>query len=253
MIFLPQKLEKGTQIGYTDKSLQKRGDYMRIGVLYAMKKEAAGLLRQLGEGTVHRIAGIPFYEISPQMVICVGGVGKVNTAMAAQLLIDHFGVERILNAGCAGALADLPAGTLVMGTDCVQHDVDTTLAGDLPGFVSTVERVTFPCAEQLETLTLLANMGYPCTPGVIATGDWFGRDYDRAQQLRDIYGALVCEMEACAAAQVCLRNEIPFQALKVVTDHLFSAHQDAEYCDNFEDAMEQLTGAVAMYLDLMED
>lgn len=226
---------------------------MRIGVLYAMAQEAKGLLAALKAGEPQTAAGIPFYPISDQVVVCVGGVGKVNTAMAAQLLIDRFGVERIVNAGCAGALADLPAGALVMGTDCVQHDVDTTLAGDPPGLVSTVNCVRFPCAEQLETLTLLMNMGYPFTPGTVATGDWFGRNYERAAAIREEYGALVCDMEACAAAQVCLRNNIPFLTFKVVTDHLFAERQAEEYQDNFNGAMAILNDAVRIYLELMED
>lgn len=226
---------------------------MRIGVLYAMEKEAEGLLAALKAGEPETVASVSVYEISEQVIVCVGGVGKVNAAMAAQLLIDRFGVERIVNVGCAGALADLPTGTLVMGTDCVQHDVDTTLAGDPPGLVSTVNCVRFPCAEQLPTLTLLMNMGYPFTPGTIATGDWFGRDYDRAAAIREEYGALVCDMEACAAAQVCLRNGISFLAFKVVTDHLFAAHQEAEYQENFSGAMAVLNDAVRIYLELMED
>ena len=60
-------------------------------------------------------------------------------------------------------------------------------------------------------------------------------------------------MEACAAAQVCLRAGVPFQTLKVVSDHLFSDRQDAEYAGNFEDAMACLDGAVKTYLELMED
>ena len=141
----------------------------------------------------------------------------------------------------------------MLGTECVQHDVDTTLAGDAPGFVSTVERVTFPCAETLETMTLLMNMGFTLTPGGVATGDWFGRDYTRAQAIRETYGALVCDMEACAAAQVCLRNGIPFQTMKVVTDHLFAPAQEQEYQDNFPAAMERLDEMMDVYLDLMEE
>ena len=52
---------------------------------------------------------------------------------------------------------------------------------------------------------------------------------------------------------MCLRAGVPFQTLKVVSDHLFSDRQDAEYAGNFEDAMACLDGAVKTYLELMED
>ncbi len=226
---------------------------MPIGLLYAMPKEAESLLAARCASAAEQAAGVLLYRLRGGSVVCVGGVGKVNAAMAAQVLIDRWGVDRIINVGCAGALADLPVGTLILGTDCVQHDVDTTLAGDPPGLVSTVNRVRFPCAEQLETMTLLANLGYVFTPGPIATGDWFGRDYARAGAIRETYGALVCEMEACAAAQVCLRNGVPFQAFKVVSDHLFADCQEAEYQENCGSAMARLNEAVADYLDWMEE
>lgn len=253
-------LEICAGIGYTERNLcpgagkkERKRCLMQIGVLYAMKKEAEGLLRLRSAPEAEWMAGMPCFRLSRSTVVCVGGVGKVNAAMAAQLLIDRFRVERIVNAGCAGALCDLPAGALVLGTECVQHDVDTTLAGDAPGFVSTVERVSFPCVETLETMTLLMNMGLSLTPGSVATGDWFGRDYARAQSIREVYGALVCDMEACAAAQVCLRNGVPFQTLKVVTDHLFAPAQEQEYQDNFLVAMKRLDEAMDVYLDLMEE
>ena len=59
---------------------------MHIGVLYAMEKEAAGLLKALGGGEKRTVSGVPVYECAPGLVICVGGVGKVNAALAAQLL-----------------------------------------------------------------------------------------------------------------------------------------------------------------------
>lgn len=226
---------------------------MQIALLYAMEKEARGLLARYEAAEAEFFAGMPVYRLSPQVVLCIGGVGKVNAAMAAQMLIDRFGVEHIINVGCAGALAELPTGALVLGTDCVQHDVDTTLAGDPPGLVSTVNCVRFPCTGAEMAAAALERAGYAAVKGTVATGDWFGRDYDRAAAIRDTYGALVCEMEACAAAQVCLRNEVPFSALKVVSDHLFAARQEEEYAANVGDVMEKLNGALCVCLKEMEE
>ena len=64
---------------------------MQIGILYAMKKEAEGLLRR-GAPEAEWMADMPCFRLSRSTVVCVGGVGKVNAAMAAQLLIDRFRV-----------------------------------------------------------------------------------------------------------------------------------------------------------------
>ncbi len=216
---------------------------MRAGVLYAMEKEAAGLLKKLAASPLPAVAGMPLYALPGGHILCVGGVGKVNAAMAAQLLIDRFPVDAILNPGCAGAFdVTLPVGTLVMGTACVQHDVDTSLVGDPPGFVSTVNVVEFPCAP----------VSLPGTvPGVVATGDWFGRDYDRARAIQARFGAAVCDMEAGAIAQVCLRHGLPCTVLKSVSDHLLSQTQDVEYRQNLSQAMDSLDAAVAAILEGM--
>lgn len=214
---------------------------MKLGVLYAMDKEAAGLVKRLGAAPLPAQAGMALYALPGGHVLCVGGVGKVNAAMAAQLLIDRFEVDAILNAGCAGAFfATLPTGTIVVADYCVQHDVDTALAGDPVGLVSTVNVVEFPCA-------------VPAVPGavkgVVATGDWFGRDHDRARAIQERFGAVVCDMEAGAVAQVCLRQGLPCYVVKSVSDHLFSPRQDREYQENFQQAMDSLDAAVAAILE----
>ena len=216
---------------------------MKLGILYAMEKEAASLLAQVVAEPLPAAAGMPLFALPGGHILCLGGVGKVNAAMAAQLLLDRFQVEAILNPGCAGALTDLPVGTVVAAQRCVQHDVDTTLCGDPPGFVSTVERVDFPC--HLPAVPGLI-------PGVVASGDWFGRDPDRARTIRRRHRATVCDMESGAIAQVCFRHAVPFAALKSVSDHLFSPDQAAEYQTNFPAAMEALDRAVLATIREME-
>lgn len=213
---------------------------MKLGVLYAMEREAAGLLDRLDARALEPVAGAPVYALPGGHVLAVGGVGKVNAALAAQALIDRFAPDALLNAGCAGAFEDLPVGTLVAAEACVQHDVDTSLAGDPPGLVSTVNVTRFPCVP-------LPLPG--AVRGVVATGDWFGRDYARARAIQTAHRAAVCDMEGAAVAQVCLRNGLTCGVLKAVSDHLFSPAQDAEYRENFQRAMDSLDRAVITLLE----
>lgn len=216
-----------------------------IAIVYAMAGECAGLLERLGGSPLPDAVPFPLYALPDGTLVAVGGVGKVNAAMATQALLDRFPVHEVWNAGCAGAFSDLPVGAIVVGSHCVQHDVDTSLAGDEPGLVSTVERVEFPCDFVEDTLAALPH----AQAGVIATGDWFGRDFDRARGIWERYHAAVCDMEGCACAQVCLRNRVPFRAVKAVSDHLLSPAQDQEYQANFPRTMTALDEAVAALLD----
>lgn len=198
----------------------------------------------LGGETVDNSAGLDLRRLRSGLLVCVCGIGKVNTALAAQYLIDRFGVDELWNAGVTGCFYDDPPGTLLAASACVQHDMDTF--GDPPGLIPVLERVHLPCTGAENLAARLTEAGLPCRIGVVASGDWFGRDFARAERIRDVFGAHVCDMEAGAAAQVCLRSGIPFRCLKVVSDHLFHPSQYEEYQANLPAAVERLNRALAI-------
>ena len=212
---------------------------MKIGMQFAMPAELHALPGAKELEPFEIVSGIPFYQVAPEIIACAGGVSKVNAAMAAQILCMKYGVDLILNAGVAGCATDLPTGSLVIASDFVQHDVDTTAVGDPIGLVSTVNQVSFPTCQPEHCVEVLKDLGFSATTGRVATGDWFATSCPRAEWIRDTFQPLLVEMEGCAIAQVCLRNNVRFVALKSVSDHLFSANQAEEYFD-FGQALENL-------------
>lgn len=212
---------------------------MKIGLQFAMPAELFALPGVKGMEPFETVSGVPFYEIAPNILACAGGVSKVNAAMAAEILCLKYGVDLILNAGVAGCATDLPIGSLVVASEFLQHDVDTTAVGDPIGLVSTVNLVHFPTWESEKCVELLADLGYTATTGRVATGDWFAVRGSRAEWIRDTFDPLLVEMEGCAIAQVCLRNGVKFVAVKSVSDHFFSENQAEEYFD-FGQALENM-------------
>ncbi len=211
-------------------------------LLYAMHKEIASPFE--GGAALDNRAGLTLRQLRDDLVLCVCGIGKVNAALAAQHLIDRFDLSGIWNAGVSGCFHDLPAGTLVVGSACVQHDFD--VFGDPPGQIPVLEQVMLPCTHPEDDLAALTAAGLNCRPGVVASGDWFNRDYERAARIRDEFHALVCDMEAAAAAQVCLRSGVPFHSLKIVSDHLFHPSQHEEYQKNLPTVTTRLNEALAV-------
>ena len=207
------------------------------GVLVAMHKELAPPFTD-GE-PLPAYSGLDLRQLDRQTVLCVCGVGKVNAALAAQLLIDRFAIDELWNIGVSGSFRDDPAGTLITATACVQHDLD--IFGDPAGEVPVLDRVDLPCAGAEDAVKLLSAAGLSCRAGVVATGDWFGRDFPRAERIRDGFGADVCDMEAGAAAQVCL---------KVVSDHLFHPSQYEEYQAYVPQVTRRLNEALALLLKI---
>jgi adenosylhomocysteine nucleosidase len=224
---------------------------MKIGLLYAMPGECESLLTETGAKALDEVAGCRFYEIRKDLIACIGGVSKVNAAMATQLMISLYAPELIVNVGVAGCLEELPIGTLVLAEDFVQHDVDTTAVGDPIGLVSTVNLVSFPTSDLARAKAAMDKTGYTYRTGRVATGDWFAVAGDRAQFIRDTFHPLLCEMEGGAAAQVCWRNGVKFMALKSVSDCLFGREND--YAFNFPAAMKDLNHAAMKFIDALEE
>ena len=224
---------------------------MKIALQFAMPAELHALPGARDLEPFETVSGVPFYQVAPDILACAGGVSKVNAAMSAEILCLRYGVDLILNAGVAGCAADLPTGSLVVASEFVQHDVDTTAVGDPIGLVSTVNQVVFPTWKPERCVELLQSLGAAAVTGRVATGDWFAVRGARAEWVRDTFSPLLVEMEVGAIAQVCLRNGVRFTALKSVSDHLFSENQAEEYFD-FGQALEQLGGIVLPFAQALQ-
>lgn len=213
------------------------------GILYAMEKEVAESFTHATPVT--QVAGMQVLRTHDDLLLCICGIGKVHAAMGAQMLIDRFGVDEMWNAGVAGCFHDFPVGTLVVAHHCVQHDMDISATGSPLGEIPGPDLIELPCTGVESDFHALAEAGFEPRTGVVATGDWFGRDYTRAAMLRDHFSATVCDMEAGAIAQVCLCNHIPFHSLKIVSDHLFHPAQGEEYAQNVPKVVQRLNQALS--------
>ena len=100
---------------------------MKIGIVCAAEKELAPFLPQIENIKTSEKAMLKFYEGNiggTEVAAVVSGVCKVNAAVAAQILIDGFGVTAIINSGTAGGMdARLRIYDAVVATECCYHDV----------------------------------------------------------------------------------------------------------------------------------
>lgn len=224
---------------------------MNIALFYAMRGEIASMLHGDDTPLLQTVAGVEFYRIRPNVIACCGGVGKVNAAMAAQLLITLYHPDLIINVGVAGCFENVSIGTVVLAEGFVQHDFDTSaIDGEgMEGVVATVNCKVFPTADLERAKAAMDATGLPYRTGLVATGDWFATDTPRARHIAEVFHPLLCEMEGGAVAHVCLRNEVPFMAIKSVSDCLFG---DNDFAFNFPAAMEKLDAVVLDFIDHLE-
>jgi len=200
-----------------------------IGLISALEEELVLFKEHSNIEQVVRQSGIDFHfgNLSGQKVILLRcGVGKVNAAVATQLLIDRFGVDAVLFSGLAGALVPhIHRGDIVISNFVVQHDVDLSAFGRRPGEIPELARLIEAdpklvrvAAEGFEDYAREHVCDRQLIVGTIATGDSFVSDKDRINWLQREFGAIATEMEGGAVGQVCQMNKVPFVVIRVISD-----------------------------------
>ena len=191
----------------------------KIGFICAADDELAPFLPHIENCTISEKAMLKFYEGRIKGVPAVAlysGVCKVNAAIAAQILIDSYHVEIVINAGTAGGMdPKVKLLDTVVSTQALYHDVAEDILTEFhPGMSS----VYFDADENLLNIAKKA-----CTRkshvhcGCMATGEQFIED-DLRESINEKFSPLSVDMETASIAHVCYVNEIPFIAIRSITD-----------------------------------
>lgn len=194
------------------------------GIIAAMSCEAEMLLDIMQDKAEHKAGGATFYTgkiANEQVVLSTCGVGKVFAASCALAMIMKFSPDRIINTGVAGALSpSLNKLDTVVAVSAVQHDMDTSALGDLPGEISGIKKVFFECDEKTseKLFACVKASGGTAKHGIVATGDRFVASAEDKAYIRNTFGADCADMEGGAIAHVCFINGVPFAALRTMSD-----------------------------------
>lgn len=199
---------------------------MAIGIIGAMESEVAVLIAQLSHSILTEAAGLKFYQgrlVNHPVVVVQSGIGKVNAAMCAQILIDRFRASALINTGVAGGVnPSVAIGDVVIATSAVHHDFDVTAFDYEPGTIPGMETSSFPADPELQDIAAKAAhtiLGAGRTHrGVIVSGDQFIANSERKRRLNQTFNALCAEMEGAAVAQVAYLNRIPYCIIRIVSD-----------------------------------
>lgn len=212
---------------------------MVVGIVAAMESEIAAIKDAEQIESTYWVAGLEFCvgKIGNVDVVTVQcGEGKVNAALAAQILIDRFGVNELINIGCAGSLNDtLDIGDFVVSTDVVQHDFDVTALGYEKGEIRSLGTIAFNADEKLiayacDAIAAVAPERTVVT-GRVCTGDLFVSTAGQKQVITDNFGGDCAEMEGAAVGQVATLNDVPFVVIRAMSDNADNAADFTQYVD----------------------
>ena len=232
-----------------------------IGIICAMQIEADGIIA-LCENVKTRTHAKMKFTLGTlhgkDVCIVVCGVGKVNAAMCALMLIEKYKPDIVLNSGVGGSLSPIVGiGDIVVATKSVEHDMNGTALGDKQGEITFPDgnMMFFECDKQASTLLAAICKEIPDTKvaqGIIASGDIFVSDRKQRFKINDRFGALACEMEGAAIGHVCVRCEVPYGIIRAISDDL-DENKGMDFVKFCELASKKTVAAVSGFVKAYSD
>lgn len=209
--------------------------YPTVGLMGALDEEINLLKENMEIKVIDTLANRFFYKGTLEkrdVVITKSGIGKVNTAMTAQILIDKYDIKVLIFTGVAGGINPaLKIGDIVISSQVAQHDFgEITPEGFFPFSIhffkadSCLIRVAQKAAQECQLLPIPTEVTHTPTrkpqivTGALVTGDQFIASEAKRNWLEKTFNADAVEMEGSAVAQVCEANKVPFVIIRCLSD-----------------------------------
>lgn len=221
-------------------------------IVAALHDELASVLALMPDEHKQTLGGRDFWvgHLHGQPVVAVlSGIGKVAAATTATLLMERFGVQRIVFTGVAGGLGEgVRVGDVVLAESFLQHDMDASPLfprHEMPGYgrsrFATDPSLTSELARAVAGV--LDNAEHFLDPktraafglqtprlhrGLVLSGDRFVSTASECAALQcELPDALAVEMEGAAFAQVCHDFGVPLAVVRTISDRADdAAHVD---------------------------
>ena len=171
----------------------------KIAIVAAFDREILPLVKNWPSSKrTHESYEFTIYESDYAVIIC-GGIGQESARRAAEAVIEKYSPDLLISAGIAGALVpELHIGDTIFPSVVI----DTQDSSRHQTAIQTALIASTPFGR-----TVLAT--YP----EVAT-------VSQKQQLAKSYGAHAVDMEAAAVARAAQKHNLPFLAVKSISDEL---------------------------------
>lgn len=199
---------------------------MKIAIIGAMDEEIVHLAAKLKNKKKHKIKTQNFITGNignHEVVILKCGIGKVNAAVGATLLLNLYNPHYVINTGAAGGLSkSLNVGDIIISSEVRYHDVDLTAFGYEFGQMAKMPASYLPSKTLVDVTKKciqLKSGQNKIVHGLIVSGDSFINNSKQTKAIRTKLDAVCAvEMEACAIAHVCHLFETPFIIIRSISD-----------------------------------
>ncbi len=197
-----------------------------IGIIVAMDEEREAIVNIMKDTKVEQIYNLRFLRGTIQGKKCIvvkSGVGKVNAARTTQVMLQNFEIQYVINVGAGGSINGmLNIGDVLIGKQVIQHDFDITAFGHSKGYITGIGNAIV-CDRELvsqleQIIQKVPERSYQIKIGGIATGDIFCTESWMKDKIRAKFSSDVVDMECAAIGQVCYLDNVPFIAIRAISD-----------------------------------
>jgi len=218
-------------------------------VVLGVPAEVKDVEAKLQGQTIERVRSAPFSVGTigaTRVILGKTNAGKVNAAMMAALVVNHYAPSAVFFTGTAGAVdPQLLPGDVIIATSIGYHDFGASTPGGFvrrptnnpvtgganPAFFAPDERLLSAARRLAPALTFTSAPGTARMPavreGIIVTGDAFIANPAQRDEMRKSLMAAAVEMEGAAVAQVCSQLGVPFIVIRGITDNADGGTIDA--------------------------
>jgi adenosylhomocysteine nucleosidase len=200
---------------------------MKIGIITAMPEETRALLKRFISVKKLACGNLEAHSCdcgSHKIILCEGGIGLDNAAVAAQTIIREARPDMLVSSGfCGGIAPDLKVGDVVVATAVAV--VSGRLIEKVPVEISGLCG-SFIIRQAAEGMRVFGGL-FVSTPAIVSKAQL-------ASLLPPGSEFQVSEMESAAVAAAAMKSGIPFAGIRSVSDSLdeeldFSL---GEFCDD---------------------
>ncbi|MFA9464096.1 MAG: 5'-methylthioadenosine/adenosylhomocysteine nucleosidase [Velocimicrobium sp.] len=197
-----------------------------LGIIGAMDEEVLKLKECMEDISIIKKAGMEFFTgklCKKEVVVVRSGIGKVNAAVCAQILVDDYKVHALINTGIAGSLKnEINIGDIVLSSDVLHHDMDAGAFGYEVGQIPRMDVLSFPADQKLVHLAKEScekvNSEICVFVGRVVSGDQFISSKEKKDWIYENFQGYCTEMEGAAIAQTAFLNDVPFVIIRAISD-----------------------------------
>lgn len=217
-----------------------------IGIVIAMECEAEILLRDMQIESKEIRCGKTIYigkAYQKELTLIVCGVGKVNAAVGAQILLDLYHAEYLINFGVAGGIwKNTEVAGVYQIEKAVQYDFDLAELNQTK--IGTLNEFS-------ENYLPLSTLSAPLPCRKLATADRFNDNPEDYSLIKNYMEADIRDMEGGAVAQVAIHAGVPCYEWKAISDQAGNQSSFEQYNANKLRALENLRREFPLLFSLL--